>query len=126
MKRIWFGAALLAALLILGIFSAALMEDTHLTQATQLNRAADFAMSGNWNGAKAAFSEAQTSWDKRSPVIAGLSDHEPMDEAEMLFAQLEAFAKAKEAALYSSTCLQLARQIEALGQSHRLNLQNLL
>ena len=124
MKRIWFGAALLAALLVLGIFSAALMEDTHLTQATQLNRAADFAISGNWNGAGAAFSAAKTGWDKRSPVIAGLSDHEPMDQIEGLFAQLELFLQMRDAVSFSSSCRYLAKQLEALGKSHSFNLQN--
>lgn len=124
MKRIWFGAALLAALLLLGIGSTALMEDTHLTQAAQLNRAADLAMSGNWKGAGAAFSEAKSSWDQRSPIIAGLSDHEPMDQLEGIFAQLEVFMQMQDAVSFCSSCRYLAKQLEALGKSHSFNLQN--
>ena len=124
MKRIWFGAALLAVLLILGIGSAALMEDTHLTQAAELNRAADLAMSGSWERAGAALSAAKSSWDKRSPIIAGLSDHEPMDQINGIFAQLEVFLTMRDAASFSSSCLYLAKQLEALGRSHSFNLQN--
>ena len=124
MKRIWFGAALLGALLVLGIFSAALMEDTHLTQAAQLDSAADLAMSGNWKGAETAFSEAKDGWDKRSSLIAGLSDHEPMDQIEGRFAQLEVFLGMHDSASFCGACRYLAKQLEALGKSHSFNLQN--
>lgn len=124
MKRIWFGAALLGALLILGILSAALMENTHLTQASCLNHAAALAQAGNWKGAEAAFSEAKNSWDKRSALIAGFSDHGPMDQIEGMFAQLEVFLQLRDEAAFCSSCRYLAKQLEALGKSHSFNLQN--
>lgn len=124
MKRIWFGAALLAALLILGIFSAAFMEDTHLTQAAQLQRAADLAMSGSWEGAETAFSKAKANWEQRSSIIAGFSDHGPMDQIEGIFAQLEVFLQMQDAASFCSSCRYLSKQLEALGKSHSFNLQN--
>lgn len=124
MKRIWFGAALLAVLLVLGIGSAALMEDTHLTQAAQLNRAADLAMSGNWEHAGAALSKAKGSWEQRSPIISGLSDHGPMDQINGIFAQLEIFEQMQDTASFCSSCRYLAKQLEALGRSHSFNLQN--
>lgn len=125
MNRIWFGAALLAALLVLGIGSAALMEDAHLSQAAQLNRAADLALSGNWKGARSAFEDARTSWDQQSSILAGLASHEPMDQIEGCFAQLEVFAQAQDTISFCSSCGYLARQLEALGKSHSFNLQNL-
>ena len=124
MKRIWFGGALLALLLILGILCAGFMEDTHLEQAAHLNRAADLAAAGNWTAANSTFSKAHQNWDKRSPIISGLSDHEPMDQIEGCFAQLEVFAQMQDAASFSSSCRFLAKQLEALGKSHSLNLQN--
>lgn len=124
MKRIWFGAALLGALLVLGIFSAALMEETHLTQASQLERAAELAASGNWQGAESAFSEAKTIWEKRSAIISGLSDHEPMDQIEGCFAQLEVFLGTRDPVSFCGSCRYLAKQLEALGKSHSFNLQN--
>jgi hypothetical protein len=123
-KRIWFGGALLGLLLILGILCAGFMEDSHLEQAQQLNRAADLAAAGNWNAAKTELSKAHESWDKRSTIIAGLSDHEPMDQIEGSFAQLKVFAQLEDAASFASSCRYLAKQLEALGKSHSLNLQN--
>lgn len=125
MNRIWFGAALLAVLLVLGIGSAALMEDTHLSQAAQLDRAMELAMSGNWSGAASALGEAHAGWDKRSAIIAGLTDHEPMDQIEGCFAQLEVFAQMQDTVSFCSSCRYLAKQLEALGKSHSFNLQNL-
>ena len=124
MNRIWFGAALLAALLVLGIFSAALMEDTHLTQAARLERAAELAAAGTWQGAEAAFTEAKNGWDKRSALIAGLSDHGPMDQIEGMFAQLEVFLQTRDTGAFCGSCRYLTKQLEALGKSHSLNLQN--
>ena len=124
MKRIWFGAALLGLLLILGILSTALMEDTHLTQAAQLDRAGELAAAGNWKGAEIAFFEAKALWEKRNSIIAGLSDHEPMDQIESCFAQLEVFLKMRDPVSFCGSCRYLSKQLEALGQSHSFNLQN--
>lgn len=124
MKRIWFGAALLAALLILGFGSSSLMERTHLAQAEDLTRAAELALEGNWSGAENFTGAARREWDKKRPLIAALSDHGPMDQIEGLFSQLETFAQAEDAVSYSSTCVYLARQLEALGKSHSLTLPN--
>ncbi len=126
MKRIRFGAALLIALLILGFWSSNFMERTHFSQAEQLNRAAELALEGHWAAARQRAATAQRDWDKNRGVIAALSDHGSMDHVEGLFAQLEAFAEEEDAVSYSSTCLYLARQLEALGKSHSLNLENLL
>ena len=125
MKRIWFGAALLILLLALGLGSGALMEQTHQAQAEDLNRAAELAAEGNWTGAKNFTGAARREWDKNRMLIAALSDHEPMDQIEGLFAQLEVFADIRDAASFESTCRYLASQLEALGKSHSFNLQNL-
>lgn len=124
MKRIWFGAALLAVLLILGFGSSALMERSHLTQAEELNHAAALALSGNWTDAGLAYSGARDHWNQRRSIIAGLCDHGPMDQIEGLFAQLEVYALSQDTVSFSSSCVYLARQLEALGKSHSLNLQN--
>ena len=126
MKRIWFGVGLLVALLVLGIWSSSFMERTHLTHAESLNRAADLAAAGNWSTAMDLCSDAKKAWDQKQFLIAALCTHEPMDQIEGLFAQLEVSAAAQNSESFRSTCVYLARQLEALGKSHNLNLENIL
>lgn len=124
MKRIWFGAGLLVALLLLGMGSSMLMERTHLAQAENLNRAAQLAADGDWAAARALSEETKTQWEENHFLTAALCSHEPMDQIDGLFAQLEVFSEARSAVSFSSTCVYLACQLEAIGGSHKLNLHN--
>lgn len=126
MKRIRFGAVLLITLLVLGFWSGNFMERTHFSQVEQLNRAAELALEGNWAAAQQRTGTARREWNKNRTLIAALTDHEPMDQVEGLFAQLDVFVRQQDAVSYSSTCLYLARQLEAMGKSHSLSLENLL
>ena len=67
MKRIRFGAVLLALLLVLGIGGGALLEKTWQIQAENLDRAAQLASDGDWAGAEALLEEARSQWE-RHPV----------------------------------------------------------
>ena len=124
MKRIWFGAGLLIALLILGICSSIVLERTQPAQAETLNRAARLAADGDWAAARTLSEEARIRWDRQHFLISALCSHEPMDQIDGLFAQLEVFSDARSAVSFSSTCVYLASQIESLGKSHSLNLHN--
>jgi hypothetical protein len=126
MKRIHFGGVLLILLLVLGFLSSSFMERTLFSQAEHINRAAELAMEGNWAAAQQRTGTARREWDKNRMLIAALTDHTPMDQVEGLFAQLEAYGRQQDALSYSSTCLYLARQLEALGKSHSLSLENFL
>ncbi len=125
MNRIWFGVGLLILLLALGFCSSSFLERTCLDQTADLEQAAKLALEGNWSGAESFADAAHRQWNKNRALFAALSDHAPMDQAEGLFAQLEVFAAARDALSYSSTCVYLARQLEALGKSHSFNLPNL-
>lgn len=125
MKRIWFGAALLVVLLLLGLGSGAWMKQTHQPISKDLIRASELALEGNWKGAENFTGAARREWDKQQLLTAALSDHEPMDQIDGMFAQLEIFAGTGDAAAYSSTCRYLASRLDALGRSHSFNFQNL-
>ena len=124
MKRIWFGVALMIFLLALGIGSSALLERIQLAQVQRLEQAAELTTDGDWAAARALLAEAKQEWDNKQLLIAALTPHETVDHMEGLFAQLEVFSEARSAAAFSSTCVYLARQLEALGSSHTLNAEN--
>lgn len=124
MKRIWFGVGLMVLLLILGIGSSTLLQRTQQTQIERLDAAARLAAEGDWAAARALLAEAKHEWDKKQLLLAALTPHETIDHMEGLFAQLEVFSEARSAAAFSSTCVYLARQLEALGGSHSLSAEN--
>ena len=126
MKRIWFGAALLVLLLILGIGSSALMEKTWQAQSKNLDDAAQLASDGDWAAAETLLVEAKQEWERSQLLIASLYRHEIIDEIDGLFAQLAVFSAGRRTVSFSSTCVYLGRQLDSLGQGHRFNLKNLL
>jgi len=126
MNRIWFGTALMVLLLVLGIGSSALMEQLQVKQIDRLERAAAAAAEGDWAAARDFSEQAKKEWSKRQLLIAALCDHAVMDHIDGLFAQMEVFSQARSATSFSSTCVYLARQLEAVGYSHSFTLENLL
>lgn len=126
MKRIWFGVVLLALMLVLGIGSSALMEKTLQKQSENLNRAAQLASDGDWATARTLQEEAKAEWDRKQLLVAALCRHEPIDQIDGLFAQLEVFSSSRRTVSFESTCVYLSKLLGALGESHTLNLKNLL
>ena len=125
MKRIWFGVVLLILILVLGLISSTFMKETWLKQSENLNRAAILASDGDWVNARNLLAEAQAEWEEKQLLLAVLCQHEPIEQIDGLFAQLEVFSESRRTASFSSTCVFLSKLIDSLGRSHNLNLKNL-
>lgn len=126
MKRIWIGIGLLAALLVLGLWVSDVMENSHQPGAEHLRRAAELAMEEEWGAAEALTRRAREKWKDAWRYSAALADHEPMDQVDGLFAELEVYAQARDATAYSGTCAHLAELLEAMGNAHGLTWWNLM
>ena len=126
MKRIWIGIVLLGVLLISGIGAGEFMEQAHDPVARDVRQAGDLALQGQWELAQALVKRGQDRWEEKWPVTAAIADHEPMDEIDALFAQLEVYAAAKDQITYTALCAHLASLLEAISQSHSLNWWNLM
>ena len=126
MKRIWIGIILLALLLGAGFWISGFMKETHLPVAQDVRRAGELALQEQWGPAQAYAKRGQALWKKKWPMIAAIADHEPMDEIDALFAQLNIYAEVKEEIAYSAVCAHLSSLLEALGQSHNCNWWNLM
>ena len=113
-------------LLVLGIGSSTLLEQTQPIQAQRLDRAASLAAEGDWVAARALLAETKQKWEQERAWLASLCTHEEMDHLEGLFAQLEVFSEARSASSFSSTCVYLARQLESMAVSHSLSVENFL
>ena len=126
MKRIWIGVILLSVLLVTGFWLSGFMKEAHLPVAQDLRRAGELALEEHWERAEAYASRGQALWKKKWPVTAAIADHEPMDEIDALFAQLDIYARVKDGQAYSALCAHLASLLDAISQSHSFKWWNLM
>ena len=124
MKRIWFGAALLFVLLVLGTLGSFFMERTQLAGAENLRQASVCASGGDWASARTRAAEAKQLWDEKQLLIAALYDHAALDRIEGLYAKLETFADERSTVSFRGTCAELATQLESLSRGHRFSFEN--
>lgn len=126
MKRLWFGVGLLAVIVVLGILLSSVMERSNRECSELLYQAADRAMADDWENARILTDSAREKWQKNWAVTASLADHQPMDDIDALFAELEIYLRAADPMNFSGTGAKLASLLDALSQSHQLKLWNLL
>ncbi len=126
MKRMWIGIGLLAVVLIGGVWSGKRMMNTHLPCAEDLEHAAACAMAEDWGSAGALAEKARDTWQQNRKISASVTDHEPMDEIDAIFEELEVYRAREETAAYSAGCMYLAEQLRDLGNSFRLSWWNIL
>ena len=126
MKRIWIGIILLVVLLGAGLWISGFMQEAHGPVSRDVKLAGQLALEGQWDAARAFAKRGQDQWEEKWPVTAAIADHEPMDEIDALFAQLEAYAGAEDPVAYSALCAHLGSLLEALSQSHNCKWWNLM
>ena len=126
MKRFWIGLGVLVVMLALGIFLNLWMGKLHSDLARQLDRAGALAQEEQWEQAGQVARQAYARWQGRRHLLAAVVDHEPLEEMERLFSQLWVYRQRHWVTEFAATCLQLARQAEAIGDGHILTWWNLL
>lgn len=126
MKRFWIGLGVLCVMLALGILLNLWMGKLHSDLAQQLDRAGALAQEEQWEQAGQVARQAYARWQERRHLLAAVVDHEPLEEMERLFSQLWVYRQGHWVTEFAATCVQLARQAEAIGDSHILTWWNLL
>ena len=126
MKRIWIGIILLTALLGAGFWISSFMAQSHNPVARDIRQAGNLALEEQWGAAQAYAKRGRDRWETKWPVTAAFADHEPMDEIDALFAQLETYGKIRDPGAYSALCGHLGSLLEALSQGHRCKWWNLM
>ena len=126
MKRSWFGFALLVILLGICIVITVTMTRIHEPIQGDLLQAADFALAGDWERAEHFFREAEVRWTKWEHFRTGVADHTPAEEIDGDFELLKVYCAAREPVSFAGGCLQLARQVAAVGEAQELVWWNLL
>ena len=126
MKRFWIGIGLLAAVLVVGIWAGSRMQQVHTPCAEDLERAAACAMAEDWAAASALTNRAKQLWQNNRHTSAAIASHQPLDEIDALFEELEIYRAREETAAYCASCLYLSERVRDLGQSFRISWWNLL
>ena len=119
------GLALLVGLLLAGLYTSVEMGRSHNAISRQLEDSAWYALSGDWEQARTAAAAAESSWESRRSLCCMLSDHTPMEQADALFARIGLYSAARDGTEFAAACGELSRQIQAMGDAHRLTWQNL-
>ena len=126
MKRSWIGFFLLVLLLVGSSLSAGYMAKNHAPIETDLLQAAQRAMEGNWEQADRLFLDAEEAWKRSGHLRSCFADHTPVEQIDADFALLKVFCGARETVSFSGGCLQLARQVAAVGEAHEMVWWNLI
>ena len=120
MLRLWIGIGILAVLLAMGIgllwgssvFFEELSED--------LQQAGDFALAGNWQAAGEKVEKSREKWEAYRPFWASFTDHEPVEQVQNLFSQLEVYRMRRLEVDFATVCRNLSHVAEAIDESHGL------
>ena len=126
MKRLWIGIAILAALLALGIGTTVFAVRTHEDLSQNLRQASEAALRGKWTEARQLSMDAKTKWETYRHGIAAIADHEPMDEIDDLFSQMEVYLLTRQQIPFSTCCASLSVLTKAMGEAHTINWWSLL
>lgn len=126
MKHFWSGIGLLAVLLAACLWASHTMENVHTPIADSLALAAEKTLSGDAVQGIEAARQARAQWERHRHATASVADHQPMEEADSLFTQMESFIAAGDFAQFSACCARLSELVRAIGEAHTLTWWNLL
>jgi len=126
MTRSKFGFGLLLVLLVLGLLSTRAMGKSVDPITETVRQAGDAGFREDWERAESKMGEAKRVWEEGYPLCASLTDHEPMEEINCLFAQLAVYAKSRDGQNFAAVCALLAEDLEAIGEAHAVKWWNVL
>ena len=120
MGRLWIGIGILVILLAMGIGlllgSGVFFED--LSQ--DLEQAGELALAGNWQAAGEKAEKSREKWEQYHRFWASFTDHEPVEQMQALFSQLELYRARQLEVDFAAVCRNLVHVAEAIDESHSL------
>ena len=102
------------------------MEALQCPIAGELTQAAGAGARSDWDAARLHQETAQRGWRKYWCLTAAFADHQPMEDADSLFARLPVYAAGGDSTEFSACCRELARRVQAIADAQRLTWWNLL
>ena len=121
MKRLWIGVILLGIMLIGSIGMLLFSHSFYQEFSETLESAASAAIEGNWTAAEQSARQVQSQWNQHHRFFASFTDHEPVEEIELLLSRLKLYQDARLAVDFADACRTLSHLCEAIDESHGLN-----
>ena len=126
MNRLWIGIGILVVMLAMGIgllwWSSVFFEE--LSQ--ELEQAGELALSGDWQAAGKKAMESEKKWEKWRKFWSSFTDHEPMEQMQSLFSQLELYRVKQMQVDFAAICRTLAHTAQAIEETHGLKWWSIL
>ncbi len=126
MKRLWIGVIILVLLLGAGIGTTVFAVRTHSSISQKLAQASEAALRGKWEEACSFSLDAKKQWEAMRHGTAAIADHEPMEEIDDLFSQMDIYLLTRQQIPFASCCASLSVLTNAMGESHAINWWSLL
>lgn len=126
MKRCYFGVGLLAVLLLISLGTSWVTDRCHSPISQEMSEAASYALADDWKQAVRCTEQARKHWEQYRKLTAALADHEPMEQIDRLFGELEVWQKAQDAQHCATVCAQLSEAVNAMADAHALTWWNVL
>ena len=124
--RCYLGAGLLALLLLASFGAQWLVRSFHQPTAQDLESAAEAALAGDPVQATAMTQRARARWERHRHWTAALTDHNPMDDVDDLFAEAQVLAENRQTQELAACCRRLMVQIRSVWEDQSLTWWNLL
>ena len=126
MNRLWLGLGILVVALAVGLGVTWGLGQVQEPISRDLSQAAVCARQENWPQAVALADQARERWERHWHFGASVTDHEPMEEIDALFAELEVWQERRDPEEFGSRCARLSRLTMAIADAHRFRWWNLL
>lgn len=126
MNRFWIGLILLLIIFASSIGATLAIPSFHAQLAEDLESAGITILSGDWAKATALAESARAKWERARHFIASVADHEPLEQMDSLFSQLDIYQNQRLTADYAAICTHLSNLSRAIGESQALNWWNIL
>ena len=126
MKQFWFGLGLIGVILVSGLFLEQKLEQRHIPQAKDLERASVCAGKEDWPQAEALVKRARKDWKSSRNLAASAVHHQLIGDIDIRFAELAVYAAEGSTAEFSAGCEALAQLLRSLPEAHGYAWWNLL
>lgn len=126
MSRLWIGIGIMVVLLAAGIVFLCLSNDFYQDITADLEQAGQAAMDDNWQTAGQKMRESQKKWHRYRRFLSAITDHEPVEEMDSLFAQLQLYEQRRLNVDFAVICQSLSHLAEAIDESHNLKWWSIL